>query len=104
MKHGVDSLKKIDHELKGSLELALYCDYFLRLVENEDTDNDETKQAGFSSATIDSIKSEYPLLVVKQLLNAIKLNSYEARQRFPRLLQIVEVYSDQTIETFVESV
>jgi DNA-dependent protein kinase catalytic subunit len=104
MKHGVDSLKKIDHELKGSLELALYCDYFLRKVENEEIDNDELKQIGFSSISKDSIKSEYPLMVVKQLLNAIKLNSCEARLRFPRLLQIVELYTDQTIEAFIESV
>ena len=49
------------------------------------------------------IKNEFPLTVVEQLLNAIRLNSYEARQRFPRLLQIVELYSDQTIETFIKS-
>lgn len=34
MSHGVGHLMKIKHELKGSLELATYCDYFLRLVEN----------------------------------------------------------------------
>lgn len=105
MEHGVASLKKIDYELKGSLELALYCDYFLRLVENEEEiESNETKQIGFSSETKAKIKSEYPLLIVKQLLNAIKLNSYDARQRFPRLLQIVELYSDQTIDAFIESV
>ena len=35
MNHGVRNLSKIKHELKGSLELSSYCDYFLRLVENE---------------------------------------------------------------------
>lgn len=50
------------------------------------------------------IKEEFPQIVVKQLLNAIRFNSYEARQRFPRLLQIVELYNDQTLKIFIESV
>lgn len=32
----------------------------------------------------------------------MRLDSYEARQRFPRLLQIVEAYSHQTLDSFVE--
>lgn len=35
MKHGVSHLMKIKNELKGSLEMASYCDYFLRLIEND---------------------------------------------------------------------
>lgn len=97
LNHGIDSLSKID----GSLELALYCDYFLRQVENEEN----SKQDTFALNQIELIKSEYPTMVVKQLLNAIRLNSYEARQRFPRLLQIVELYSSQTLlDTFIKSV
>jgi DNA-dependent protein kinase catalytic subunit len=41
--------------------------------------------------------------VVEQLLNAIKLSSYEARQRFPRLLQIVALYTAQTADAFVDA-
>lgn len=35
MKNGVNHLMKIKNELKGSLELSSYCDYFLRLIEND---------------------------------------------------------------------
>jgi len=97
MKKGVESLTEIEHELKGSLELALYCDYFLRLVENE-----ENTQKILLTETY--IKTDYPAMIVKQLLNSIRLNSYEARQRFPRLLQIVELYTNQTIDIFIKSV
>lgn len=44
-----------------------------------------------------AIRREYPSIVVEQLLNAIRLNSYEARQRFPRLLQIVSLYQDDGV-------
>lgn len=97
MKKGIESLTEIDHELKGSLELALYCDYFLRLVENE-----ETTQKVLLTETY--IKNEYPVMIVKHLLNSIRLNSYEARQRFPRLLKIVELYTNQAIDVFIKSV
>jgi DNA-dependent protein kinase catalytic subunit len=39
--------------------------------------------------------------VVEHLLNAIRLNSYEARKRFPRLLQIVELYTEKTLDEFI---
>lgn len=105
LKHGVDSLSKINEE-KSSLDLALYCDYWLRQVENEQYNLEETSESGarFSLKQIDLIKLEYPMLIVKQLLNAIKFNSYEARQRFPRLLQIVELYNEQTLDPFIKSV
>ena len=34
MKHGLECLTKSENDAKGSLELSLYCDYFLRLLEN----------------------------------------------------------------------
>lgn len=37
MKHGVASLTKIDESIKGCLELATYCDYYLRIAENSKT-------------------------------------------------------------------
>lgn len=37
---------------------------------------------------------DFPETVVVCLLKAMKLDSVEARQRFPRLLQIVEQYPD----------
>lgn len=48
------------------------------------------------------IKGEFPQIVIEQLLNAMRLNSPEARKRFPRLLQIVEQYKGQTLACFVK--
>lgn len=57
------------------------------------------------------IRADFPAIVIEQLLNAIRLGSYEARQRFPRLLQIVSLYhqdrergeegTGHVLETFV---
>lgn len=46
---------------------------------------------------------EFPSSAVKSLLSALKLNSYEARVFFPRLLQIVAAYPD-IVTTFVQCV
>ena len=45
----------------------------------------------------------FPDTVVVCLLKAIKMENMEARQRFPRLLQLVELYPD-TMATFVAKV
>jgi DNA-dependent protein kinase catalytic subunit len=39
----------------------------------------------------------YPALVVENMLRALKLNSTEARLKFPRLLQIIEHYPEETL-------
>ena len=67
-------------------------------------DDEEPSKKESMLSKCDNIKKEFPLIIVKELLNAIKLNSYEARQRFPRLLQIVETYFDQTLDCFIKSV
>ena len=45
----------------------------------------------------------FPGIVVRYMLKAMCYNSDEARQRFPRLLQIVEMYPD-TREAFIKKV
>jgi DNA-dependent protein kinase catalytic subunit len=100
---GIDSLTGINHDLKGSLHLANFCDYYLRQIENESTESG-TQASGVLS-DISMIKSEFPSMIVKQLLNAIQFGSYEARRRFPRLIQIVEEYENsETLETFIKEV
>uniref|UniRef100_A0A8C4UGR0 DNA-dependent protein kinase catalytic subunit n=1 Tax=Falco tinnunculus TaxID=100819 RepID=A0A8C4UGR0_FALTI len=39
----------------------------------------------------------FPAIVVKRMIKALKLNSREARLRFPRLLQIIERYPAETL-------
>ncbi len=55
-----------------------------------------------SAVNCESMKS-FPDAMVNSLLVAMKNGSAEARQRFPRLLQIVEYYPD-TINTFIKKV
>jgi hypothetical protein len=91
--------------------LANFCDYYLRQIENESAESislqaSESNAAGANVLTdIKMIKSEFPNKVVKQLLNAIRFGSYEARRRFPRLIQIVEQYNDsETLDAFIKEV
>lgn len=53
-----------------------------------------------SSASVQSL----PAHVVKMVLKALKLNSEEARLKFPRLLQLVELYSAETLDLMVKEV
>lgn len=53
-----------------------------------------------SSANVQSL----PAHVVKMVLKALKLNSEEARLKFPRLLQLVELYSAETLDLMVKEV
>jgi DNA-dependent protein kinase catalytic subunit len=100
--HGVKSLSGLNNDVKGSLELSIYCDHYLRQVENEE-DDETLNNSKLKMNKIEMIKNDFPLIVVEQLLQAIRLNSYEARRRFPRLLQIVELYKDQTMSAFINS-
>ena len=50
-----------------------------------------------------SALKSFPDTIIVCLLNAIKMENMEARQRFPRLLQLVEIYPD-TMATFVAKV
>lgn len=45
-----------------------------------------------------------PAHVVKMMLKALKLNSEEARLKFPRLLQLVELYSAETLDLMAKEV
>jgi len=105
--HGVKSLSALNNDVKGSLELSIYCDHYLRQVENEEGKREEEEESinnnEFKLNKIEMIKNEFPLIVVEQLLQAVRLNSFEARRRFPRLLQIIELYREQTIDAFIRS-
>ncbi|XP_072306662.1 DNA-dependent protein kinase catalytic subunit [Eucyclogobius newberryi] len=71
------------------MALANFCDKRLR----EEEQNDETERA-----------SQFPDLpalaahIIESMLKALKLNSEEARLKFPRLLQIIELYPSETLD------
>ncbi|KAM8881271.1 DNA-dependent protein kinase catalytic subunit [Synchiropus picturatus] len=66
--------------------LANFCDKLLR--EEEQTES-ESQFPDFLTL---------PVHVVKSMLKALRMNSEEARLKFPRLLQIIETYSSETLE------
>lgn len=45
-----------------------------------------------------------PVQVVENLLKALKMNSEEARLKFPRLLQIIEMYPSETLDLMTKEV
>lgn len=46
----------------------------------------------------------YAVLVVDKMLKALKLHSDEARLKFPRLLQIIEQYPEETLSLMTKEV
>nr|XP_004569583.2 DNA-dependent protein kinase catalytic subunit [Maylandia zebra] len=68
------------------MTLANFCDKRLREEEQSDA---ETQ---FPELLV------LPMHVVENMLKALKMNSEEARLRFPRLLQIIELYPSETLD------
>ncbi|MBZ3885751.1 DNA-dependent protein kinase catalytic subunit [Sciurus carolinensis] len=74
------------------MTLVNFCDQQLRKAEE-------------NSSVIDSVElQEYPALVVEKMLKALKLNSTEARLKFPRLLQIIELYPEETLSLMTKEI
>ncbi|CAK6951979.1 LOW QUALITY PROTEIN: DNA-dependent protein kinase catalytic subunit [Scomber scombrus] len=68
------------------MALANFCDKRLREEEQNDTDNQFPDLLAL------------PIHVVGTMLKALKMNSEEARLKFPRLLQIIELYPSETLD------
>lgn len=73
----------------------------------EDQKQETTTTSTFNQINLEKIspivRRDFPTIVVEQMLNAIRLNSYEARQRFPRLLQIISLYQHTDVAaTFID--
>ncbi|XP_038201173.1 DNA-dependent protein kinase catalytic subunit [Arvicola amphibius] len=77
------------------MTLVGFCDQQLRKVE-ENASNASQKRSTELEA--------YPALVVEKLLRALKLNSSEARLKFPRLLQIIEQYPEETLNIMTKEI
>ncbi|XP_076445486.1 DNA-dependent protein kinase catalytic subunit-like [Babylonia areolata] len=73
------------------LALANYCDKYLRL------NNDQDESLELNKGDLD----EFPSTVVKCMMEAMQNGSAEARERFPRLLQVIENYPD-TMALFIK--
>ncbi|KAG2458009.1 PRKDC kinase, partial [Polypterus senegalus] len=100
------AVKKVDEELqslseeyvdtRGAIEaymtLANFCDRRLR-------EEEESAQIPRLSEII-----SFPTVVVEKMLKALKLNSEEARLKFPRLLQLIELYPAETLDLMAKEV
>jgi len=75
--------------VQAMMAMVNFCDNCLRKKE-EDT-----------GPPVEVDTELFPGIVVRYMLKAMCYNSDEARQRFPRLLQIVEMYPD-TLEAFIK--
>ncbi|XP_062935178.1 DNA-dependent protein kinase catalytic subunit [Cynocephalus volans] len=72
--------------------LVDFCDQQLRKEEE-------------NASVTDSVELQtYPALVVEKMLKALKLNSNEARLKFPRLLQIIEQYPEETLSLMTREI
>ncbi|XP_078072249.1 DNA-dependent protein kinase catalytic subunit isoform X3 [Mustelus asterias] len=78
--------------IKAYMNLANFCDKCLR--EEEESEN----FTNFSEL------QTFPARVVENMLKALKYNSREARLKFPRLLQIVELYPAETQDLMTRGV
>ncbi|XP_070248944.1 DNA-dependent protein kinase catalytic subunit [Myotis yumanensis] len=74
------------------MALVDFCDQ--RLQEEEET----------ASVTESVELQTYPALVVDKMLKALKLHSSEARLKFPRLLQIIEQYPEETLSLMTKEI
>lgn len=95
-----DATRKADEELQSYsqdcvesssimetyMALANFCDKLLR----------EEEQSDAESPFPDSMV--LPVHVVENMLKALKMNSEEARLKFPRLLQLIESYPSETLD------
>ncbi|XP_060730052.1 DNA-dependent protein kinase catalytic subunit isoform X1 [Tachysurus vachellii] len=78
--------------VEAYMTLANFCDRRLR-------ENEQREEMSLSSKM-----QSLPAHVVKMMLKALKLNSEEARLKFPRLLQLVELYSAETLDLMAREV
>ncbi|XP_071387705.1 DNA-dependent protein kinase catalytic subunit [Centroberyx affinis] len=95
-----DAARKADEELQSYTQacvetssitetymaLANFCDKRLREEEQSDAISEFPELLSL------------PVHVVESMLKALKMNSEEARLKFPRLLQIIELYPSETLD------
>ncbi|KAM8966776.1 DNA-dependent protein kinase catalytic subunit [Pelodytes ibericus] len=81
-----------DGVVKSYMTLVDFCDSHLRKVEEK-------------SSVLDTSECKcFPAIIVEKMIKALKLNSQDARLKFPRLLQIIELYPSETLDLMTREV
>ncbi|EPY87131.1 hypothetical protein CB1_000270022, partial [Camelus ferus] len=86
----------------GQGPAAEVTDAYMALVDFCDQQLRREEEA--TSAVESAALRTYPALVVDRMLKALKLHSSEARLKFPRLLQIIARYPEETLSLMAEEV
>ncbi|XP_066122188.1 DNA-dependent protein kinase catalytic subunit isoform X1 [Saccopteryx bilineata] len=79
-------------KIDAYMTLVDFCDQQLR--------KEEETASGIEPVELQT----YPALVVDKMLKALKLHSNEARLKFPRLLQIIEQYPEETLSLMTKEI
>ncbi|XP_077126580.1 DNA-dependent protein kinase catalytic subunit [Ranitomeya variabilis] len=78
--------------IKAYMTLVDFCDIHLRKLEE-------------GSAVLNAQDwKPFPEIIVDKMIKALKLECKEAQLRFPRLLQIIELYPDETLDLMTREV
>ncbi|XP_044101560.1 DNA-dependent protein kinase catalytic subunit isoform X1 [Neovison vison] len=88
--------------LMGQGPVASLTDAYMTLV---DFCDQQLRKEEESASVTESLELQtYPAVVVDKMLKALKLHSSEARLKFPRLLQIVELYPEETLSLMTKEI
>ncbi|XP_060058172.1 DNA-dependent protein kinase catalytic subunit [Erinaceus europaeus] len=92
--HLFDAVQTAEEEIKscpmGQAPEAGITEAYMTLVDLCDQQLHKEEESAPGQQT-------YPALVVEKMLKALKFHSHEARMKFPRLLQIIEQYPEETL-------
>ncbi|XP_004680100.1 PREDICTED: DNA-dependent protein kinase catalytic subunit [Condylura cristata] len=88
--------------IRGQGPTARVIDAYMTLV---DFCDQQLRKEEDSGSVTDSVELQiYPALVVEKMLKALKFHSNEARLKFPRLLQIIEQYPEETLSLMTKEI
>ncbi|XP_045857456.1 DNA-dependent protein kinase catalytic subunit isoform X2 [Meles meles] len=88
--------------LMGQGPVASLTDAYMTLV---DFCDQQLRKEEESASVTESLELQtYPAIVVDKMLKALKLHSSEARLKFPRLLQIIELYPEETLSLMTKEI
>ncbi|KAM4704971.1 DNA-dependent protein kinase catalytic subunit [Rhinophrynus dorsalis] len=89
--HSTDRVD-VNGVVKAYMALVDFCDTHLRKVDEK-------------TAVMDSSDYQlFPEIMVEKMIKVLKLDSMEARLKFPRLLQIIEQYPSETLDLMTREV
>lgn len=98
LQSAIKAAKKAEEKCKGSVSSGGMVQAMMAMVNF--CDNCLRKKEEDTGPPVEVDTKLFPGIVVRYMLKAMCYNSDEARQRFPRLLQIVESYPD-TLQAFI---